>query len=546
MNIKAKLILLVIISATSTVLISVYGANQQFDAQERAELDYELRAIPIGLTNRIIELDNNIATELLLAIQHDPDGATIELHDHPISRHTDQVRDGIVEQERLVNRLAEIEHRQTASNNAQKELFEMVETLRSRAYQPTLDLIEAGEFYRANALLTTELSQLRSRMAAAVTNYSDIIEASRQREIADSQQDLRAHLAVYAVLTLLGVGAIGLIAFWVIRSITTGLAKAEQFARNFADGDLSHNIQIDSKDEIATIINQMNRARLALRTTLEQINAASQQVASAAEETSQVSSQTDEGLKRQVKETEQVATAMNEMSATVQDVARNASDASSAATEADESAKRGQQILGSAVDAIGILAENITHSSQTIDSLKTESEEIGKVLDVIGAIAEQTNLLALNAAIEAARAGEHGRGFAVVAEEVRALASRTQGSTEEIHAMIDRLQSRSNDAVNAMEQAASQVNKSTDAISKTESALGEIVMGVSNISDLNFQIASAAEEQSSVAEEINRNIQTISEISEESARGAADTKTASAELARLAEQLQSQVNRFRL
>ncbi|HHQ69324.1 MAG TPA: methyl-accepting chemotaxis protein [Halothiobacillaceae bacterium] len=517
-----------------------------FNAQERAELNYELRTIPIDLTNRISDLDNHIAIELLRAIHHDPDSVGRELHDNPISRLTSQVRDIINEQERLVNQLVEIEHRQTISNNAQQELVETVKAIRNQAYQPTLDLIEAGEFYRANALLTSELNQLRSQMSSVVTNYLNIIKESRQREIANSHQALRTHLAVYAILTLLGVGAIGLIAFWVIRSITTGLAKAEQISRNFADGDLSHNIHIDSKDEIATIINQMDRARQALRTTIEKINAASQQVASAAEETSQVSKQTDEGLKRQVKETEQVATAMNEMSATVQDVARNASDASSAATEADESAKRGQHVLSKAVDAIGILSENITHSSQTIDSLKNESEEIGKVLDVIGAIAEQTNLLALNAAIEAARAGEHGRGFAVVAEEVRALASRTQGSTEEIHAMIDRLQSRSNDAVKAMEQAASQVKNSTDAISDTESALSEIVMGVSNISDLNFQIASAAEEQSSVAEEINRNIQTISEISEESARGSADTKTASAELARLAEQLQSQVNRFRL
>ena len=546
MNIKAKLILLVIISAASTVLISMFGANQEFSAQERAELNYELRTIPMDLTNQISQSNNRIATELLLAIQHDPDGATIELHDHPISRHTDIVRDRIQEQIGLVEQLRTIEHRQPASNNAQQELFELVETLRERAFQPTLDLIEDDEFFQANALLTTELSQYRSRMAAAVTNYSDILEGNMQAEMERTRSDLSRNLGLYALFTLLGVGAIGLIAFWVIRGLVTGLAKAGQLAQNFADGDLSRDIQHDQRDEIAAIIQQMNKARQALHHTLQQIHQASHQVASAAEETSQVSSQTDEGVERQVKETEQVATAMNEMSATVQDVARNASDASSAATEADESAKRGQQVLASAVDAIGTLSDNITHSSQTIDSLKNESEEIGKVLDVIGAIAEQTNLLALNAAIEAARAGEHGRGFAVVAEEVRALASRTQGSTEEIHTMIDRLQSRSNDAVKAMEQAAGQVSNSTNAISDTESALGEIAMGVSNINDLNFQIASAAEEQSSVAEEINRNIQTISQISEESARGAADTKTASSELARLAEQLQSQVNRFKL
>jgi methyl-accepting chemotaxis protein len=324
------------------------------------------------------------------------------------------------------------------------------------------------------------------------------------------------------------------------------LKTADRFATQFAQGNLNEPVTLDSRDEIAEIITHMNTARESLRETLKRIGEAAEQLASAAEETSAVSEQTDRGVARQMQEIEQVAAAMNQMTATVEDVARNASDASQSAQAANDSAKHGQTILGNAVNAVGILSDEIRQSSETIDSLKAESEEIGKVLDVIGAIADQTNLLALNAAIEAARAGEHGRGFAVVAEEVRALASRTQGSTEEIHGMIERLQSRSTAAVAAMQRAHNQVDQSTQAMSETEAALGEIANGVNGINDLNFQIASAAEEQSAVAEEVNRNVQTISQISEESAQGATQTKTASAELARLAEELQARLARFKL
>ncbi len=230
----------------------------------------------------------------------------------------------------------------------------------------------------------------------------------------------------------------------------------------------------------------------------------------------------------------------------MQEVARNASSASQAAQEADGEAGNGKQVVSASIDAINALAGEVEKAAEVIDKLETDSENISKVLDVIKGIAEQTNLLALNAAIEAARAGEQGRGFAVVADEVRTLASRTQQSTEEIHEIIERLQADAESAVQVMNTGRGQAQSSVEQAAHAGESLERIAKAVTTISDMNAQIASAAEEQTAVAEEINRNIVGITQAGQESAQGAQQTATSSEELAKLAARLQGLVSQFRV
>ena len=204
---------------------------------------------------------------------------------------------------------------------------------------------------------------------------------------------------------------------------------------------------------------------------------------------------------------------MTEMTSTIQEVVRNINITAEKARNTSNDANTGKQVINQATAQIQELSTQLELAGETIHQLEQDTESITTILDVIRGISEQTNLLALNAAIEAARAGEQGRGFAVVADEVRALASRTQESTEEISQMIEKLLSGSHQAVDVTTVCRDQAKKAVEQANTVRSTLDAITESVSEISDMSNQVATATEEQAAVSEEINRNIVRIEEMS---------------------------------
>ena len=372
--------------------------------------------------------------------------------------------------------------------------------------------------------------------------YADGIE--RDGRISAERYDA-SRLIVIAVIALAALATV-LMAWLLTRSIVGPLREALMAARRVAQGDLTQTLAVQGRDEVSELQRALQQMQAQLRETLSRIAGSSTQLATAAEELNAVTEAARQGLQQQNDELEQAATAVTEMSTAVDEVARNAVSTSEVSRASSQAAQQGQTRVADTLDAIAALSDEVSATGTLVQQLAVQSQDIGKVLDVIRAIAEQTNLLALNAAIEAARAGEAGRGFAVVADEVRALASRTQQSTLEIEQMVSSMRSGASHALGSM-HSSSQRALATRALAETAGvALEEINSRIGEMYERNLVIASAAEEQAQVAREVDRNLINIRDLSTQSADGARQTNAASHELSRLAVDLQGLVNRFHI
>ncbi|HCF2342642.1 methyl-accepting chemotaxis protein [Pseudomonas paraeruginosa] len=346
----------------------------------------------------------------------------------------------------------------------------------------------------------------------------------------------------------LGAAVLGLLVLWLTaRGVTRPILGVAHMLRDIAsgEGDLTQRLPHTGRDELGELAGWFNRFLDKLQPIIRDVKVSVRDARSTADQSAAISSQTSAGMQQQFREIDQVATASHEMTATAQDVARSAAQAADAARGADQATRDGLALIDRTTQGIDSLAANLTGAMGQVEQLASSSEEIGSVLEVIRAIAEQTNLLALNAAIEAARAGDAGRGFAVVADEVRNLARRTQDSVEQIRGVIEGLQQGTRDVVDAMHGSHRQAQGSVEQVEEAVAALQRIGEAVTVINDMNLQIASAAEEQSSVAEEINRNVAAIRDVTESLSSQAEESAQVSQSLNRLANHQQGLMEQFK-
>ncbi|MBX9408766.1 cache domain-containing protein [Pseudomonas baetica] len=366
-----------------------------------------------------------------------------------------------------------------------------------------------------------------------------------EAKVQERMQGVVLSIVGVAVVMLLLIAVAGmLLANAILRPLNLMKANLDDIAAG--EGDLTRRLNITSQDELGELAGSFNRFVDKIHGLVRQITEMTTQLTGLVTQVSDQAQRSDQAMERQRHETDQVATAINEMSAAAQEVAKSAQNAAVAAQQTDEEGQSAKRVVAGSIKQIHALVDDIRSSGVSLDSLQQDVSSIVGVLGVIRSIAEQTNLLALNAAIEAARAGEAGRGFAVVADEVRALASRTQISTQEIQGMIDRLQAGTQSAVEAMRRSSEAGDGTSVQANQAGASLDAMAELIATINSMNAQIASAAEEQTAVAEEINRSVHQIAvavdNVADETQLGAQTSRS----LADLGQRLGKLVGQFRI
>ncbi|MEH6565198.1 MAG: methyl-accepting chemotaxis protein [Halopseudomonas sp.] len=412
--------------------------------------------------------------------------------------------------------------------------------------QRVIELAQAGLREQASAAVSGGLNQFADEMMVNLRRLTELNQRGADAAAVAAEDSYVSGFRMVVGLLIAAVVLTVFLALMLTRSIVRPLAEALDAAKVIAAGDLTRRFQIVGRDEPAQLLIALRDMQRSLSETIQSISSSSGQLASAAEELNAVTEDASRGLRQQNNEMEQAATAVNEMTTAVEEVARNAVSTSEASRDTDSNARSGGEKVRQTVASINELAGDVTATADSVEGLAKDVHNISQVLNVIRAVAEQTNLLALNAAIEAARAGEQGRGFAVVADEVRALAHRTQQSTEEIERMISVVQQGAASAVAAMQKSMGQANHTLGLAQSAGEALEDITRAVGSINERNMVIASASEEQAQVAREVDRNLVNIRDLSMQTAAGAEQTSSASQELSRLAVTLNELVARFKL
>lgn len=493
---------------------------------------------------KILDKLGDARSNLLLAQQHDPTSEVASLHDHPISVHFDEITTALASLHHIVDNeilVSDISGEERALVN---QMVDVLDVITDEGFNPAIEYLKNNQFSDANLLLLKTinpefktLSQQAERFLALQTEEGE----ANYNEAVDNAD--RFMWTVGGVIALSVIVLFGLFAKIVFR-MNNAITEIESTSTSINKGDLTRRVNVSGDDEFAHIADSVNTLVANFQSLVKDTQNSTGLLANSASESAVVTNQTQRNVLDQQAQTQMIAAAIHEFTATVHEVANNTSSAATASQEADNAASDGQKIVMRSIEMIEHLSRDLESTVDAMNQLQKHTEAIGSVVVTIQGISEQTNLLALNAAIEAARAGEQGRGFAVVADEVRSLAQRTQSSTIEIQSTIQQLQEGSRNAMARMENGNTQAQETVQMAKDAGEAIKRILASVDEINAMNTQIATAAEQQSSVTEEINKNITTISSISDQTAAGAEQSRIAADSLQKLSDEMKDKIQKY--
>ncbi|MGU5739381.1 methyl-accepting chemotaxis protein [Aeromonas caviae] len=543
LTIKTQLILAVTVPCLALLLVGAASLRSMDNIRQQAEELFQNTATPMRAMAEVASRIPRMRVGIDMMLLQD---TSLRDEKGVLTRVKETREEDIPEMRQAMEQAVKAQVDPDARARAQTLLDQFTRVEREEL-TPMLQALSDNKMDEARAIYRDRYSQSYGVMRKGANELLDglIGQAQHRNDRSENSYDSgRTQMIAIIVIAI----AISLL---VSTLILIGLRRRVSFLQSHI-GEVARHLALDSrasltgKDELAEIAHSFNQFVTRIHGAIVQVASNSRQVAATASEVAAKAQLTQHNCTAQRDRTVQVATAIHEMGATVTEIAGNASLAADVAKQANEQADAGAQVVAQARHGIVGLSGEIEQVAGVIESLASQTDSIGSILDTIRSISEQTNLLALNAAIEAARAGEQGRGFAVVADEVRNLASRSAASTAEIQSMINSLQEQSARAVSAMAQGRNQSLRVVTQADEANGALDQITGHITQISDMNIQVATATEEQSSVVGELNRNVEDINQLTMETADIAHHLTESSRNLQHLSGELDKLVGNFRL
>nr|WP_198508456.1 methyl-accepting chemotaxis protein [Bacillus xiapuensis] len=564
LKISRKLQVLVVISALALMILGLVGYLNIKSMAERSEDIYENQLKPSVELATILEANRKVDAYLLEFMMTKDPQRNQEL--------TEGVQNTTNEVDQAIKR-----YEQAHLTSKEKELLNSYKNLivdfREARFK-VVDLAKQNKNAEAYAIYSEEVAEKRNE----INGLLDEMQALNKQLALDINEENKAALArstfMMIIFLLVSLGLLIFIGILISRSIVRPVSEIRQLLAEAEEGDFTVKGDYESADEIGQLTASFNKMITTLRGIVSKVSDTSQQVAASSEELSASAEQSSGasehistavqelagGADHLVRDVDQSAQVVTEMNRYAQQIAANANDASKAVEQTSSMSIAGERVIQKATEQMGSINDKVTGLSNAVVGLNERSSEIGEINKVITDIAAQTNLLALNAAIEAARAGEQGRGFSVVADEVRKLAEQSANSAEQISSLIAIIQNDNQKALESMKITAAEVTEGLqvvqqaghsfkqikDSVSEVVGRIQDIARMVKQLSEGTKRVNQSIETVNGVAETAAANTQNISAATEEQLASMEEISASSSALAKMAEELQALIVRFKV